>query len=289
MNLISLPGFENNFDMMLKLIEVRNQKNWIHDDIIIDSVYGSLPQSPWNGGRSLSGYMTLEEAYYKVDTLKEAGINFKLLATNYFIDEQTVYDSDSLQFLYHVSKNPENFIVVSKDFMNKFILQKYKTMQRELSITTTLFLSDSELKESLINFDRVVLPLNLNKKEELLDSNTIEVIVNSSCVPTCKLSKLHYTEQSIKSAKLSLKKELKDDYEKYRKVVVKDEWVGCPLHSLDPNLPLSRMNHDDILKSKYKYFKIAGRVQPRDSLLKDIASIVIKEEYQKDFLSYMIL
>ena len=92
----NLPDFIEGYLVYKNYVELRKRYPEVFwDDTVISSVYGTFPNSVWNGGSIYVGGATYTYKYMrsKIEEYNSWGIAIRIIATNPLIEKHHLYDT----------------------------------------------------------------------------------------------------------------------------------------------------------------------------------------------------
>jgi collagenase-like PrtC family protease len=276
----TLAGFYTKNTILDKLLFLYEKHNYIFkESVIIGSLYDSLPNLKWNGGRIISKSSISNTTILKnIDSINKLGIGINFTFTNFSINKNDLKDKECNDVLKILSKNNLNGVIIASALLRDYIANKYPKLKITLSLTYFYnnIKSISNEIEKTINiesYDKIVLPPDYNQNTKLIASldnrNKIELLINETCYKNCIYKAEHYkliSDDCLSGSTLS-----KEFCEKKHQCV-------------SSNYALIN-NEQDILKYKnlgINNFKISGRSLKDNVYILFIYKYLIKSKY-KDF------
>ena len=198
----SLPGFHEFEKLNMWIIDKFNSDRAVFfDSVIIDNIYGSVPNVVWNGGRNGPlDRMKLDDVRNLFDKYYKKGIKLRITFTNCMLKEEHLcdkYANDILQLIDEMGFE----VTVSSEVLEVYIRNKYPNIPI-ISSTTKCILDIDELnREVSKDYKLVVLDYRKNADELFLRKITypskIELLLNEDCFNTCVQRMRHYRDISL--------------------------------------------------------------------------------------------
>lgn len=198
----SLPGFHEFEKLNLWIIDRYNyDRNIFFDSVIIDNIYGSVPNVVWNGGRNGPLYrLELDNIRKLFVKYKKRGVRLRITFTNCMLEEEHLcdkYANDILQLVDEMGFE----ITLSSDLLESYIRNKYPSIPI-ISSTTKCILDIDELNREISkDYKLVVLDYRKNADELFLkkikNPGKIELLLNEDCFSTCVQRMRHYRDISL--------------------------------------------------------------------------------------------
>ena len=145
-----LPNFsQRNFKILNTYFieKIRNNPEYFYDNIQIGAVYGTFPSVIWNGGRVITGSISINEIcdiithYYNLD------IPIRFTYTNTLIEEKHL-DNTYANIITTLAENGKNEILVNSSILEKYLRENYPNYKYLSSTTKCLLKKDDIIKES---------------------------------------------------------------------------------------------------------------------------------------------
>lgn len=198
----SLPGFHEFEKLNLWIIDRYNYDRTIFfDSVIIDNIYGSVPNVVWNGGRNGPLYrLELDNIRKLFVKYKKRGVRLRITFTNCMLKEEHLCDKYANDILQLVDEM-EFEITLSSELLESYIRNKYPSIPI-ISSTTKCILDIDELNREISkDYKLVVLDYRKNADELFLkkikNPEKIELLLNEDCFSTCVQRKRHYRDISL--------------------------------------------------------------------------------------------
>lgn len=284
-----LPGFRNNYPLNMLLISMlKKYPEYFRKNIEITSIYGEFPTSLWNGGR-LNGDDQCDATYIKevIKHVNAQGVRIRYTYTNPLLTEEDLKDP-YCNFCMSAADNGMNEVLVVSPLLEDYIRTHYPSFKISSSTCKEIHDIDTLNQELEKDYDLVVLDYNLNNQFELLEKIThkdrCEFLVNSCCVPNCKLRGAHYRDIATRQRILLENRKLPADKQKRT-----TPWK-CTYGEVNT---LYKLKHyptyisPDAIWEKYvpmgfKHFKIEGRTANLFSLIDTYCHYFMKPEYRDE-------
>lgn len=288
-----LPDFavHHKFNMIF-LSMLKNCPQYFREGVEVASVYGTFPQSMWNGGRTMSGICDKKYVKAVVRAFEKVDIPIRFTFSNPLITEEHL-DDEFCNFVLKTAHNGKNGVIVVSPVLEKYIREnypKYKVTSSTCKRITDLNTLNSELDKT---YDIVVIDYDFNNKFDLLeqvkDKERCELLVNACCRPNCPnrvqhyhdigLSQIYYCEHLKKNPNKPFRPE---DYG-----IKVDANLNCPYmnyDAVDVRQHSTHISPDDIyekyLPMGFNQFKIEGRTSNVFNLIETYIYYMIKPEFK---------
>lgn len=163
------------------------------------TVYDQHFGMKWAGGRphSFAAGQTKETFARLVQEYNRRGINFNLVFSNLFVEEQHLGDKRCNWMLEHCYR-PGNGVIVASHVLARYIREKFPDY-RIIHSLTHFNKEPSYYYEHEQLYDVFVLPPHLNYRTKVLQemlgrlgSERIELLVNETCFRECSIRQDHY-------------------------------------------------------------------------------------------------
>lgn len=281
----SVGGFWNRKNFLLKLKEIEQHKrNWLLDDISINSSFDCFPNCVWNGGRVSVGPQVSKNDI--IDTFKlynDLNVQLRLTFTNSLITKESVYDNFGNLILEIAAKN-KGVVICQEGFLKDYIKSNYPEIKL-ISSVTQYNTNPVEISRKLNSFDLLVWPFTENKNLDLLNSidqkEKLEILVNNYCKKDCPYITEHY--KLLSSGQLTYNDHIDDDWMKYK----------CPVSLETTKKYDNLLSREEIEQLKKEIgivnFKVADRLYLSSfDQINVYFKYLIKEQYRKEFLKFFI-
>lgn len=287
-----LPDFAVHYHFNRVFLAVlKAYPEFFHDGLEIASVYGTFPQSLWNGGRIVQGVFDKNTVKTVVREFDKLNIPLRFTFTNPVITEEDLKD-DFCNYVLKAANNGKNGVIVVSPLLEEYIRTRYPDYKITSStckrITDTVQLNEEVNK----NYDIVVLDYDFNNRFDVLEKipnkEKCEILVNACCQPGCTKRSQHYKDignmQKALCSYLKTSQRIPFDPEKYG---VKDENSDyCPYMKYDFADVKEHKTHitpQDILEKYvpmgFNQFKIEGRTINAFTLAEYYLYYMVKPEY----------
>lgn len=266
---------------------------YFHDGIEIASVYGTFPQSLWNGGRLVQG--RCDKAFVK-DVVREfdkLGIPLRFTFTNPTLTEEDLSD-DFCNFVLRTAENGKNGVIVVSPLLEDYIRTKYPGYKITSSTCKRITDLNTLNEETGRDYDIIVLDYDFNNKFDVLEKvenkEKCEILVNACCRPGCPNRVQHYRDignvQKAVCKYMSKPQKVPFDPKKYG---VSDEHSEtCPYIYYDAVDVRQHSTHitpetifEKYIPMGFNQFKIEGRTANAFNLTEYYLYYMIKPEYRE--------
>lgn len=288
-----LPDFAAHYKFnRVFLAMMQHRPEYFYEDLEIASIYGTFPQSLWNGGRFVPGYC--DKSYIKqvVSEFDKLQIPLRFTFTNPTITEADLKD-EFCNFVLKTADNGINGVIVFSPLLEEYIRDKFP--RYKITSSTCKRITDLEKlnNETAKQYDIVVLDYDFNNKFDLLEKvqnkEKCEILVNACCQPNCPNRVQHYHD--IGNVQKALCKHIKTakntpfDQKKYN---VSDEHSQkCPYmyyDAADVRQHSTYVSPEDIFQKYvpmgFNQFKIEGRTLSIVNLIEHYLHYMVKPEFR---------
>ena len=287
-----LPDFAVHYHFNRVFLAVlKAYPEFFHDGLEIASVYGTFPQSLWNGGRIVQGVFDKNTVKTVVREFDKLNIPLRFTFTNPVITEEDLKD-DFCNYVLKAANNGKNGVIVVSPLLEEYIRTRHPDYK--ITSSTCKRITDTEQLNEEVNknYDIVVLDYDFNNRFDVLEKipnkEKCEILVNACCQPGCPKRSQHYIDignmQKALCSYLKTSQRIPFDPEKYG---VKDENSDyCPYMKYDFADVKEHKTHitpQDILEKYvpmgFNQFKIEGRTINAFTLAEYYLYYMVKPEY----------
>ncbi len=289
-----LPDFAVHYKFnMIFLSMLKNCPQYFREGVEIASIYGTFPQSMWNGGRTMNGVCDKKYVKAVVRSFDKQNIPLRFTFSNPLITEEHL-DDDFCNFVLKTANNGKNGVIVVSPVLEKYIREnypKYKITSSTCKRITDLNTLNTELDKT---YDIVVIDYDFNNKFDLLeqvkDKERCELLVNACCRPNCPNRVQHYHDIGLSQIAYCehLKKHPNKPFKTEDYGIKVDANLGCPYMSYDAVDVRKHSTHispDDIYEKYvpmgFNQFKIEGRTANIINLIETYIYYMIKPEFKE--------
>lgn len=288
-----LPDFSVHYQFNRIFISMLEHcPEYFHDGLKIASVYGTFPQSLWNGGRTVLGMCDKEFVKKVIAEFDRIGVPMRFTFTNPMITEEHL-DDEFCNFILKAANNGINGVIVVSPILEKYIRENYPDYK--ITSSTCKRITDlNRLNEEMSSdYDIVVLDYDFNNKFDILqqvkNKEKCEILVNACCIPACPNRVTHYRE--IGTTQIAycdhLKKNPKKPFNPKDYNLNDDRHLSCPAMNYDAvdirNLSV-HVTPEDILEKYvpmgFNQFKIEGRTATMFNLIENYIYYMIKPGFK---------
>ncbi len=288
-----LPDFAAHYRFNLVFLTMlKNCPQYFRDGVEIASIYGTFPQSMWNGGRVMKDTCDKSFVDLVISGLDSLGIPMRFTFSNPLITEEHLDDA-LCNYVLKTAENGKNGVIVVSPILEDYIRKNYPGYK--ITSSTCKRITDIDVLNEEIDkdYDIVVIDYDLNKNFEALEKiknkEKCEILVNASCIPNCPNRVQHYRDlgefQIAFSEYVNAKPDKPFRYEDYG--IKESEFVNCPHMGCDAVDARKFGNHitPDELYDKYvpmgfSQFKIEGRTASIFNLIELYLYYMIKPEFK---------
>jgi collagenase-like PrtC family protease len=293
-----LPDFASQFRFNLVFVTMlENCPQFFREGVEIASIYGTFPQSIWNGGRTVPGRCDTSFAEAVIKTMNKHGVPLRFTFTNPVVEEKHLGDKFCNDIL-KLADNGMNEVIVNSSLLEDYIRTTYPNYK--ITSSTCKRITDPErLKEELEkDYSIVVLDYDFNNKFDILEKlpqkEKMEILVNACCDPACPRRTEHYRILGMQQIAVC-EHMAKNTNERLnlRDYGVPDMYCKCADRTILDVKQLSTYISPDDIWEKYvpmgfNQFKIEGRTTTRLNLFETYLHYMIKPEYM-DKVRFMLL
>ncbi len=293
-----LPDFASQFKFNLVFATMlKNCPQYFREGVEIASIYGTFPQSLWNGGRTVPGMCNTDFAGAVIRTFNKNGIPLRFTFTNPMIEEKHLSDKFCNDIM-KIANNGMNEVIVNSPLLEDYIRKTYPDYKLTSSTCKRITEPDRLLEEMEKDYSIVVLDYDFNNKFDILEKlphkERMEILVNACCDPACPRRTEHYRILGMQQIALCehLSKNTKERFN-LRDYGVPDMTCKCADRTIFDIKGLSTHISPDAIWEKYvpmgfSQFKIEGRTTTRLNMLETYLHYMIKPEH-KDEVRFMLL
>ena len=191
-----LPDFVKRYKFNLVFAEfMGDNPQYFREGVEIASVYGTFPQSIWNGGRTQDGFC--EKPFIKsvIKAYNDRGIPLRFTFTNPMLEKRHLSD-EFCNMVMHLADNGLNEVIVLSPILEEYIRTNYPNYKITSSTCKRITDGDALIQEVEKDYHIVVIDYDLNHDFELLeripDKKKCELLVNACCQPGCPVRSEHY-------------------------------------------------------------------------------------------------
>lgn len=293
-----LPDFASQFKFNLVFATMlKNCPQYFREGVEIASIYGTFPQSLWNGGRTVPGMCNTDFAGAVIRTFNKNGIPLRFTFTNPMIEEKHLSDKFCNDIM-KIANNGMNEVIVNSPLLEDYIRKTYPDYKLTSSTCKRITEPDRLMEEMEKDYSIVVLDYDFNNKFDILEKlphkERMEILVNACCDPACPRRTEHYRILGMQQIALCehLSKNTKERFN-LRDYGVPDMTCKCADRTIFDIKGLSTHISPDAIWEKYvpmgfSQFKIEGRTTTRLNMLETYLHYMIKPEH-KDEVRFMLL
>lgn len=291
-----IPGLTGHFVLNYQFAKLLKERpELFNDNTDIASIYGTFPPALWNGGRSVRGYVPLEQAKYVIDAINSLGIMVRLTFTNPMLQPEHL-DDEYCNALCKLAENDMNEIIIFSPLLENYLRKKYPKFTYTSS-TCKQIEDGEELKKELDrDYRLVVLDYNWNNQFEFLETlphkEKCEFLLNAICISHCPKRKYHYqylgTQQIVNNEIGEL---VGFDNAMITPGGVKP--FSCPFNtSLESGMNEKTYISKDALYNKYmpmgfSNFKLEGRTYTHTAMIEEYIKFMVKPECAEEVRSIL--
>ena len=287
-----LPDFSEHYHFnRVFLAFLKCCPEFFHDGLEIASIYGTFPQSLWNGGRIVNGSFDRKDVKTVIQEFDKIGIPLRFTFTNPNITEADLKD-DFCNFVLKNANTGNNGVIVVSPLLEEYIRNNYPGYKITSSTCKHITDIDKLNEEADNNYDIVVLDYDFNNKFDILEKvknkEICEILVNACCQPNCPKRSQHYRDignmQKAICAYMKTSMKVPFDPKKYN---AKDENSDyCPYMNYDFADSKQHSTHispeaifEKYIPMGFNQFKIEGRTLNALTLAEYYLYYMVKPEY----------
>jgi collagenase-like PrtC family protease len=193
-----LPDFALHYHFNRVFIAMmKHFPQYFHEGIEIASIYGTFPQSLWNGGRIVNGVFDKNTVKTVVREFNKLDIPLRFTFTNPTLTKEDLND-DFCNFVLKTANNGKNGVIVVSPILEEYIRTKYPDYTVTSSTCKRITDVEKLSEEVEKSYDIVVLDYDFNNKFEILEKiqnkEKCEILVNACCQPNCSKRSQHYED-----------------------------------------------------------------------------------------------
>lgn len=266
---------------------LRNCPQYFREGVEIASIYGTFPQSMWNGGRTTIGICDTKFANTVIKTFNKSGIPLRFTFTNPMLKEEHLHD-EFCNSIMRLADNGMNEVIVNSPLLEDYIRHTYPNYKLTSSTCKRITDMDRLKEEMKKDYSVVVLDYDFNNKFDLLekipDKERMEILVNACCNPECKRRTEHYRNLGLRQ--IAICEHLKKTPSKgfvSKEYDVPELQCECAERGIFEIKNLRTHISPDAIWEKYvpmgfSQFKIEGRTTTRLNLIETYMYYMIKPE-----------
>ena len=263
--------------------QLKEHPEYFYDNISIGAFYGTFPGVIWNAGRVVYGNFEIQRVQEVIDKFNELNIPIRFTYTNLAINSQEQLNDPIANFVTEIAHNGKNEIIVSNDYLEAYLREKFPNY-KYISSTTKCLLNNEEIIKESEKYYMTVIDYRKNRDMDFLKNlehpEKYEILINAWCDPKCQKRKEHYKSMSLDQIK-------------------NIKTLFGVMDSLQFNCDVQKMNFFDsfkrptVLKVEELYniyaplgfenFKIEGRTYPIIDVLETYLYYMVKPEWRDRF------
>ncbi|MDE7104688.1 MAG: hypothetical protein K2O36_02275 [Ruminococcus sp.] len=285
-----LPDFAKHFGLNFVFVSMKeNCPHFFREGVEIASVFGTFPQSLWNGGRNTDGICDLNFAKRVLNSFNSHGIPLRFTFTNPALEKKHLNDKFCNDIM-KLADNGMNEVIINSQLLEDYIRRKYPNYK--LTSSTCKRITDlHKLNEELEkNYNLVVIDYDFNNKFDILEKIThkkkCEILINPCCNPECSMRAEHYRLVGLQQIEFC--EHIKKHSNKPMDSTISTEMhCGCGDRTIFDNMKLSNNISPDDIWEKYvpmgfEHFKIEGRTASILNMIETYMYYMIKPEYRDE-------
>ena len=191
-----IPDFTHHYGVNLAIaMMLKNCPEYFREGVEIASVFGTFPQSLWNGGRTTGGKCDMNYVKHVLKTFNNIGIPLRFTFTNPVLEEKHLSDKFCNDIM-KLADNGLNEVIVNSPILEEYIRTVYPRYKLTSSTCKRITELDKLKEELEKDYSIVVVDYDFNNKYELLEQiphkEKCEILINPCCDPNCKKRVEHY-------------------------------------------------------------------------------------------------
>ena len=264
------------------ILLLKEKPDFFYNDIEIGAIYGAFPGMIWNGGRSIAGGTTFDEAARVIQFYNELQIPLRFTYTNCLLEKEQLNDT-FCNLVTEKAHNGFNEILVNSPILEDYLKSNFPRYNYLLS-TTKCERNPEKINSISKNYMLVVIDYRDTKNKKFLkqikEKEKIEILLNDYCRPNCPNREKHYI--AISKEQLSYG---------YPEGIYQCNYCSSSFYELFNNS--SFVSIKDIkniyLPNKIYHFKIVGRTTHLVNLIDSYVYYLIKPQYQNIVRNYLLM
>lgn len=281
-----LPDFAQHFGLnFVFLTMLENCPQYFREGVEIASVFGTFPQSLWNGGRNTNGVCGLDFAKHVIKSFNDHNIPLRFTFTNPVLEKKHLNDKFCNDIM-KLADNGLNEVIVNSSVLEEYIRNKYPNYKLTSSTCKRITEIDKLNDELEKDYSLVVIDYDFNNKFDLLEKiqhkEKCEILINPCCDPECKMRTEHYRRVGLQQIEVC--EHIAKNPNKPMKPKTSTEMnCGCGDRCIFDNMKLTNNISPDDIWEKYvpmgfRHFKIEGRTATILNMIETYMYYMIKPE-----------
>ena len=279
-----IPGFYENFDLNIKLVQLlKLHPEWFRDNIAIEAIYGVFPFNIFDGGRIFSSYRhaTLEEIQIIKYVINETyGISLRQVCTNPQLEEKNFHNRFA-NICLSICEDEKNEIIINNDNLKEYIKINYPKYSF-ISSTTKRLSTIDRFQDELANDDYKIICLDydINHAWKMLEElsqeekDKCEFLCNAICPPGCTERKKHYYYNGQFALNFG------ENYH-MSECGITDSTVSNIVRNYNNNITPDEL-YNKYAPMGFSHFKLEGRTLPTIEVALNYAYYMAKPEYHDE-------
>ena len=262
----TLSGFFKHFELYKKIIlTLEKNPQWKYEDVRVDTLYDSFPNVIFNGGRIALGDSVSPEKMEEVILFYNSrGIGINYTFTNSLITRKHI-KNNLANYVLKIAHNKLNGVITSNPVIYKHIKKNFPKYNLIYSCSA---MENNAKKLNKIKYNLFCISPSYNRDYGFinkLDSKKVEILLNEKCMKNCPYRKKHYLDVS-----------------KAQLTGVVPGMNYCKKHN-EKQLFLNHKDVEILYKMGIENFKLIGRSENPDFVMKYIIQFLIKKQYVEEF------
>ena len=299
-----LPDFVAKFKFNLVFAEfLTHCPEYFREGVEIASVYGTFPQSIWNGGRTLDGFC--EKPFIKavIKSYNDIGIPLRFTFTNPMLEKKHL-DDEFCNMVMQLADNGLNEVIVFSPLLEEYIRKNYPNYKITSSTCKRITDGDKLIQEVEKDYHIVVIDYDLNHRLDILekipDKKKCELLVNASCQAKCPMRASHYRSIGVQQIAYAehVKKHRGEPFDNKKLLLQHPElkrYTSCPHQNqslfeiLDyPNIIMPDEIWNTYIPMGFEQFKLEGRTSSILNMIEHYMFFMAKPEC-RDEARFMLM
>lgn len=285
-----LPDFAKHFGLNFVFVSMlANCPHFFREGVEIASIFGTFPQSLWNGGRTTDGICDLNFVKRVLKSFNDKGIPLRFTFTNPVLEKKHLNDKFCNDIM-KLADNGLNEVIINSPLLEEYIRRKYPNYRLTSSTCKRITDFDALNEELEKDYSLVVLDYDFNNKFDILKKiqrkEKCEILVNPCCDPNCKMRTEHYRRVGIQQIQFC-EHIAKHPNKPLTSTISTEMNCGCGDRCIFDNMKLSNNISPEDIWQKYvpmgfEHFKIEGRTSTNLNMIETYIYYMIKPEYHDE-------
>lgn len=281
-----LPDFAMHYGLNIVFVSMlENCPQFFREGVEIASVFGTFPQSLWNGGRNTNAICDLNFAKRVLKAFNDHNIPLRFTFTNPVLEEKHLKDKFCNDIM-RLADNGMNEVIINSSLLEEYIRRTYPNYRLTSSTCKRITDIDKLNEELARDYSLVVVDYDFNNKFDMLEKierkDKCEILINPCCDPDCKMRTEHYRRVGIQQIQFC------EHIARYpnkplTSTISTEMNCGCGDRCIFDNMKLSNNISPEDIWEKYvpmgfENFKIEGRTATVLNMIETYMYYMIKPE-----------